>query len=998
MAKSSGRRRVAVLGGGVGAITAAYALSQPADWRDQFEITVYQLGWRLGGKGASGRNRAHGQRIEEHGLHIWAGFYENAFRSMRDCYGELVRRGLRQPEQPLGTLDKAFFGLDRFYVSERVGDVWRPWRFDVEPNSGEPGDGGLMPTPVDYLETALEWLLDRQRELLRHERARAALPEPPEPLDWVARLLEELGMPRALGTATLLDHARALVRALPRDAGLHQTVHHHALVWLLREFGRWLRSLAIEDLARDDELRRLYIMLDLGGTGLTGMVADGVLTHGFDPLDAEELTEWLRRHGASHYALESAVIVGFYDYIFGYPGGRADRRGVGAGTALRAMLRLAFTYKGNFFYKMQAGMGDTVFAPYYLVLKDRGVRFEFFSRVTGLCLSPDRRRIKRIELVRQAEPLGGSYDPLFEVNGLSCWPSEPIYERLVDGDRLRGIDLESPWAEPVGRSETLQRGCDFDDVVLGISLGALPEITTELATASPRWRAMLEDVVTVQTQALQLWLTEPTSALGFRELAEQAGADPGDPDVEPRPLLTAFGEPFDTWADMSHLLPEEHWPEEAKPRAVAYFCNVRRQDGPLPPPSDHAYPERELAITTDAARTWLEHDLPGLWPKAAREGGSGFRWELLYDPQRRNGPDRLKAQYIRANLGGSERYVLSVPGSVGKRLRSGDSSFDNLYLAGDWTLNGINAGCVEAAAMSGLAAARALSGWEIEIVGEGDAVPPPPPGLTGYAAQTAPWPSSSAYATGRMDGWYVPLALPTADVVRMLPRDLEPAPQSLTPRGQHPVTLLFDRQMDVRPNLLPALPRLGDYLEFILIISPVRYRSANAPEGVFCYLPCLYLDSLLPILAGRVLYGFAKHRARIELGDDSYVVKREGDLLVEGRFRRAGRTAAAAGHPLLHRLLDLPIICRRRLGGDQYCFFDFALDHASLQPVDATVTVGANLLPRGLPRTWQVPHIGRAVLGAFRLWTEWTLTNPLDSWRLKRLSTEHARFYASAGR
>ena len=48
--------------------------------------TVAQVGWRLGGKGASGRNPDRGQRIEEHGLHIWLGFYANAFRLLRACY------------------------------------------------------------------------------------------------------------------------------------------------------------------------------------------------------------------------------------------------------------------------------------------------------------------------------------------------------------------------------------------------------------------------------------------------------------------------------------------------------------------------------------------------------------------------------------------------------------------------------------------------------------------------------------------------------------------------------------------------------------------------------------------------------------------------------------------------------------------------------------------------------------------------------------------------
>ena len=83
------RRRVAVLGGGMAGLSAAWRLSEPG-WRDRFEsITVYQRGWRLGGKGAS--SRGPNDRIEEHGLHIWLGSYENAFALLRECYAELDR-------------------------------------------------------------------------------------------------------------------------------------------------------------------------------------------------------------------------------------------------------------------------------------------------------------------------------------------------------------------------------------------------------------------------------------------------------------------------------------------------------------------------------------------------------------------------------------------------------------------------------------------------------------------------------------------------------------------------------------------------------------------------------------------------------------------------------------------------------------------------------------------------------------------------------------------
>src|SRR6185503_267067 len=79
------RTRVVIIGGGCAGLTAAFELSRP-EHGDRFQITVYQMGFRLGGKGASGRGV--GGRIEEHGLHLWMGFYENAFRLMRECYEE----------------------------------------------------------------------------------------------------------------------------------------------------------------------------------------------------------------------------------------------------------------------------------------------------------------------------------------------------------------------------------------------------------------------------------------------------------------------------------------------------------------------------------------------------------------------------------------------------------------------------------------------------------------------------------------------------------------------------------------------------------------------------------------------------------------------------------------------------------------------------------------------------------------------------------------------
>ena len=80
--------RVAIIGGGCAALTTAFELTRP-EHEGRYDVTVYQMGWRLGGKGASGRGVD--DRIEEHGLHLWMGFYENAFRLMRECYASVAR-------------------------------------------------------------------------------------------------------------------------------------------------------------------------------------------------------------------------------------------------------------------------------------------------------------------------------------------------------------------------------------------------------------------------------------------------------------------------------------------------------------------------------------------------------------------------------------------------------------------------------------------------------------------------------------------------------------------------------------------------------------------------------------------------------------------------------------------------------------------------------------------------------------------------------------------
>ena len=119
--------------------------------------------------------------------------------------------------------------------------------------------------------------------------------------------------------------------------------------------------------------------MDLSLAYARGMVASDAFITGYDALDEWEFCDWLKRHGAGPLALDLVMVRGCYDFVFGFPHGKTLHGDVGAGTAIRAMSRLILTYCGGIFHKMQAGMGDTIFAPYYLVLSKLGVKFRFFN-------------------------------------------------------------------------------------------------------------------------------------------------------------------------------------------------------------------------------------------------------------------------------------------------------------------------------------------------------------------------------------------------------------------------------------------------------------------------------------------------------------------------------------------------------------------------------------------------------------------------------------------
>jgi len=693
-------------------LTTAWQLSQHPD----YDITVYQMGWRLGGKGASGRNPDLADRIEEHGLHVWFGFYENAFSLMRQVYGELGR----DKNAPLATVDDAFKPVNELTMKEIWNGKRLTWNVQFPQDELKPGIGGEAATLWSSIDLMIKWVIEFAEG--DYDKANPGAGEPEsgahprtELPHWIGEIEDTAddltsGLVRA-ETWFLRQVLRLWARLEVNEA---PSKHHHAVfVWLMEKAMSRLWNRIKDKVETDDNVRRHWTLVCLACTTFTGLIRDEVLVHGFSPLDDLDMVEWFYKHKlvdddrANGIAYRSAPTQTVYDLFFHYIDGDTDRPGISAGIAIRSLLRILVGYKGAVLWFMQAGMGDTVFGPLYEVLQRRGVKFRFFSRVTNIGLSkePGANAVETIEISRQVNLKAGEYQPLVMVKDLPCWPSYPLYDQIVEGAELkaRGINLErspaySDWKD-TGGTVILKAGEDFDEVVLGITLAALLPITRELRSASEAWNRMCEGIKTVQTQAIQVW---------FNRDAEGLGVD------QPRPVIGAYVEPYASVTDFTHLIKMENWRADQNVKNLTYSCGVMQLK------SGETQPEAN-ARARSGGLGLLNHHAASLWPKATDpKNPDGLDWSVVVAPDDIHGEDRFDAQYIRANIDTNEQYVQSLPKTNPFRLKANGSGFKRLILTGTWIDCGFNIACIEAAAISGIQAARVLTGEPGHIVGERD--------------------------------------------------------------------------------------------------------------------------------------------------------------------------------------------------------------------------------------------------------------------------------------
>jgi uncharacterized protein with NAD-binding domain and iron-sulfur cluster len=722
-------KKILIIGGGCAAMATAFALSDSPELRSRYKIRVLQPGWRLGGKGASGRNVDGGMRIEEHGLHVWSGFYENAFWMMRRCYAELGRN----PSQPMATAFDAFIEHHQAGMGFAQNQSWGIWHGSVPHEQGQPGDGissseykVLEPvrSPWDLMQSLILWSL---RYVQSNQKIDASVSvDGQNSGGWILQILYHLTSLPTGGIWIKIKHILKIVSFLwqifrawlsmyrlnsslkQSEKSANQTlISERCQVFADRliPLQRQARETA-EKSPANQNLHRVARLAELLSTMMIGLLRSDAPLNGFDPLDAYDLKDWLSSHGASTDALDEPTIEALYCYTFAYENGDTARPKFASGVAVRMAFRLLLCCRGALFWRMKAGMGDTVFAPLYEVLIKRGVEFEFFTHVTDMQSADG--QINEIQIATSATVLNGqAYEPLIDVKGVPAWPDRPLYEQLNNGKALethfqnRKCDIDtllSDWTST--SSQILKKGQDFDSVVCAVSVAAIPQMAQSLLGEHPKLAEAMRAQSTVRTQSSQIWLNKTSEELGW---------------VHPSTVVTGLPKPMDTWADLSMTLcMESPGITRPGPRSVHYFCAAM--------PDDKAdsveLKTQELADQVVAENTWNWIGQHSKWilPSLAEINKNsstlhdfGFQKDSLF-----------AQQWFSGNIDLTSRYVLSLPGSTCHRLDSKVASVSNLFFAGDWVRTGLNYGCVESAVIGGLKAARAISGYPSSIHGEFD--------------------------------------------------------------------------------------------------------------------------------------------------------------------------------------------------------------------------------------------------------------------------------------
>lgn len=705
-------KRIAILGAGPAALTAAWNLSEPGL---AHEITIYTQGWRAGGLCASGRVGEQ-QWINQNGTHYIFGCYDATVGLLKAAYRVLAQHG----DTRFGTLDAQLVPRDLLIIRQLFHNAWTDWVMTMPRRAGAPGQSQKRIEPHESWEHIGHGVFSllRGEELRQHvhaadAKARKDAEENGRGIVAGIRRFVEAVEERLEGAAVdtlagMIDEAARLFEdvLLALDRSGHDGPID-ALATLLAAL-RDALLVVLEPLGLVSvDAHRLALLVDIGLTVVLGGLRDRAFTkEGLFALDALDFRAWLTQHGARRSSVWSAPISVWYDSIAAYRGGSQNDPQASTCATLIGYARL-MTYAHAFAYQLSWEAGDSIIGPIVAALQHRGVRFAYFHRVWDVVPSADGSRIDRVELEQQLATKSGdplSYDP-FEPSlakeGRVVWPDEPRWSEIgspkpdhwvggLAAELLHALPLdpanapkvtaglESSYYPRLGPTVSLEAGRDFDVLVGAMGL---PVYGPSAPSLVARWSALgeaLSGMGAGQTQSLRFWFRPTLVGLGWT--------------TQP-PILSAYAQPFATWEDPTPCLHSERWTPE-KPETVAHLFGAL-EDDQLSGRPDYLQSQTTAAYLNASA--WSAYQGAMLWP-----GVASVSEPLGVDPT------TTVAIQVRANVGLEQLYTQILPGTAALRPIPGKTPFANFVIAGDWTRTPLLTGTIEGAVESGIAAASAV--------------------------------------------------------------------------------------------------------------------------------------------------------------------------------------------------------------------------------------------------------------------------------------------------
>lgn len=152
-------------------------------------------------------------------------------------------------------------------------------------------------------------------------------------------------------------------------------------------------------------------------------------------------------------------------------------------------------------------------------------------------------------------------------------------------------------------------------------------------------------------------------------------------------------------------------------------------------------------------------------------------------------------------------------------------------------------------------------------------------------------------SSGNLAYWPQPYKLEKNEMLLVDFKSTTEALRALVPEPLKPNLGNYIRLYIGRLNIVE--PGHSSYLEAGLVIPVTYYDEEYKYDKVGYYFPILYLNEVIPILAGREIYGFPKQYADVEFtreGDHVHgVVKRDGEVLINAELKIREKTDLIGG-------------------------------------------------------------------------------------------------------